>query len=296
MQIKPVTRRGSKLRALIYGPTFSGKTATCLRMGKVFTGDMGKVVLIDTEAGRGKHFLNTEIGGVSIEQYLYGEIEPPFNLRKFIEALDAAEKMPGVEFIIIDGLSALWAGPGGLLEKKLELDRDNPMKLSTWDAIGKDLNEFIRVRLMRSPKHIICTARGKNEWVQVPKDDGKMGFSLVGVGPEIRKNVPFEFDFVFDIQPVTHEVMAVKDATMILPLDRSFLLDEKVIATIRDWLDLGTGVPENQQIVESVGGAVRRCPDCNAAMALQREDEVVGQIVLVYYCKGCRAVKRVKKA
>ncbi len=61
-------------------------------------------------------------------------------------------------------------------------------------------------------------------------------------------------------------------------------------------LTLGTGVPENQQIVESVGGAVRRCPDCNAAMALQREDEVVGQIVLVYYCKGCRAVKRVKKA
>ena len=125
------------------------------------------------------------------------------------------------------------------------------MKLSTWDAIGKDLNEFIRVRLMRSPKHIICTARGKNEWVQVPKDDGKMGFSLVGVGPEIRKNVPFEFDFVFDIQPVTHEVMAVKDATMILPLDGLLLERDHRDYPGADW----NRVPENQLEVESG----RRC-------------------------------------
>ena len=97
-------RRKAKLRLAITGPAGSGKTYGALL---VAFGLGGKIALLDTENGSG--YLYSALGGYNV-----CSINAPFSVQKYIDAIKDAEQS-GYDTLILDSISAEWAGTGVLL-------------------------------------------------------------------------------------------------------------------------------------------------------------------------------------
>ena len=72
--IKKATRQGVKPLIGMYGKSGSGKTMSALLLARGLAGASGRVVLIDSESGRGSIFADLIPGGYSVV-----DIEPPFS-------------------------------------------------------------------------------------------------------------------------------------------------------------------------------------------------------------------------
>jgi len=99
-------RRKAKLRLAITGPAGSGKTYSALLIA---FGIGGKTALLDTENGSGD--LYSALGDYDI-----CSISAPFTVQKYIDAIKSAEQA-GYDILILDSISAEWAGSGGVLKQ-----------------------------------------------------------------------------------------------------------------------------------------------------------------------------------
>ena len=107
-------RRKAKLRLAITGPSGSGKTYSALL---VAFGIGGKIALLDTENGSGDLYS-------SLGDYDVCQISAPFTVQKYIDAIKDAENS-GYDVLILDSISAEWAGSGGLLNLHTQLTSNN---------------------------------------------------------------------------------------------------------------------------------------------------------------------------
>ena len=107
-------RRKAKLRLAISGPAGSGKTFGALQIA---FGIGGKIALLDTENGSGD--LYSALG-----DYDVCSISAPFSVQKFIDAIKDAENS-GYDVLILDSISAEWAGTGGLLNLHTQITSAN---------------------------------------------------------------------------------------------------------------------------------------------------------------------------
>jgi hypothetical protein len=90
------------------GASGSGKTYSALETAYGLAGPDGKVALLDTEAGRAKHYAD-------VFRFKHGDLRPPFTPQRFLEAIRAAEKAK-FDVLIIDSASDEYEGEGGLQE------------------------------------------------------------------------------------------------------------------------------------------------------------------------------------
>lgn len=192
MRYMPAKRHDSKLIVCLYGESGSGKTFSALMLARGLVGPGGKIALLDTESGRGSLYADVIPGG-----YLTDQMAPPFHPKRFVEALDDAEK-GGIDVLVIDSGSHEWEGDGGVLDMAGAIEKKTGKSgLHCWAEPKSEHGKWL-LRMLQSPIHVIICLRAKHKsrQVKVKREGG-------GVKTEIVKDEeasPIQSDtFIFEM-------------------------------------------------------------------------------------------------
>lgn len=236
MSFKKAERFLTNPTIAVTGPTGSGKTFSALRMASGIAKSMGKrFAVIDAENGSAS---------------LYSEyfdfdtlnLTPPFTTEKYIKAISDAEK-GGYCALVIDSITHAWAGEGGLLEQKAQLDaRPGSNHWTNWNPIkAKDL-KFKSAYLHSSIPFLIATMRSKMEYAQ-SEDGGKKKVQKVGMAPVQSDGIEYEFSVVLDVA-MNHECEVSKDRTHLFEKSPIFTITEATGELLVNWRQGGKERPK----------------------------------------------------
>lgn len=113
--LRPAIASEAKPLIGLYAESGKGKTKSALLLAKGFAGDMKRVVMIETESGRGEAYADdAEVGGFSVVS-LRGDFSP----KTYGAAITEAERGLA-SVLIIDSASHEWEGVGGVLAMAAE--------------------------------------------------------------------------------------------------------------------------------------------------------------------------------
>lgn len=113
-----VPRTNTPLIIGLAAPSGGGKTLSALELAHGFQDVQGgKIGMLDSEAGRGNHYQDTEMASDKTRKYKYeyAKFSAPFRPMNYQENIAAAVKQ-GIKHLIIDSMSHMHEGPGGILE------------------------------------------------------------------------------------------------------------------------------------------------------------------------------------
>lgn len=235
MKFGKAMRKKAKLRLALTGPSGSGKTYGALQIA---VGIGGKIALIDTEKGSAS--LYSHLAGFDVL-----ELEPPYTPERFIEAVQAAERA-GYDVLIIDSITHEWSGVGGCLELVDDIAKAKYRgnSWSAWNDITPRHRNFLD-SLLRSPMHIIATARSKTETAQT-EENGRKKVVKLGMKAEQRDGVEYEFTTVLDIIHDGHAAVATKDRTGLFADKDPKQITPATGKALLDWLESGEVMPESE--------------------------------------------------
>ena len=184
------TKEQAKARVALAGPTGSGKTWTGMVLATVFSGGE-QFAVIDTERGSASKY----VGPFKFHRLNMYEYDP----RDLIKAIGAADKR-GFPCLMVDSLSRFWSGKSGMLELV-----DNSAKrnyagnsFGGWKDARPIENDMIEAMLGYSG-HLIVTMRTKTAYEVTKNDRGQVIPVKIGLQPEQRQGIEYEFDIVGDM-------------------------------------------------------------------------------------------------
>jgi hypothetical protein len=93
-------------------------------------------------------------------------------------------------------------------------------------------------KILTAPAHIICTARGKDEWLMEEKN-GKQVPKKVGLGSQTDKDISYEMMLSIQIDQDTHIAHADKDNTGLWDEKRYTVITKKDGEELYDWCENG---------------------------------------------------------
>ena len=228
------------VKALISGPSGSGKSYSALRVASGIAERVGKgtkVGYIGTEGMRDKLYANEfDYDLISLDEY-----SPDYYIAALDTFLDA-----GYKVIIMDSLTHLW----NWIQDQVQLTTKGDNTFQAWGKYKKE-NKKVIEKILLAPAHIIVTARGKDEYVLEANSRGKMAPRKVGVGAQQDKDIEYEYMVTWMIDQDTHVAEAVKDNTHIFE-GKLKILDEKSGAALYDWANDGDPVKSPAQRAEEV--------------------------------------------
>jgi len=169
-----------KARIGICGAAGSGKTLSAL---KIASGIGQRIALVDTEN-------NSSVLYADRIDFDVLNIEPPFEIDKYIKAIHQAESA-GYDVLILDSISHAWAGEGGLLDTQGKLADGGMNSFTAWRKLTPQHNAFIEA-MIRSKLHLIATMRSKMDYVVETNEKGKSVPKKVGLAPIQREGMDFE--------------------------------------------------------------------------------------------------------
>lgn len=208
-------RERAKLKVCLTGASGGGKTLSSLYLAYGMTGDWGKIAVIDSERGRALMYANRSDLGTG--EFLHCDLEPPYTVDRYIEAMREAEKLVGEDgVIIIDSGSHAWKGTGGVLDAKEQIAQQRgKTDFSAWNDAGKIQNKFIDT-IMDLNCDTIVTLRSKVSYTQeVDPETGKTRVRKLGLEPEQKNDFEYEMTLVMDVDKDTHNVSIIKDNTFL---------------------------------------------------------------------------------
>lgn len=228
LQIKKATRQAVRLKLNVQGPSGSGKTLGALALAFALAPHK-RVCVIDTE---------NESASLYADQYAFDTITlgSPYTTAKYEEAIVMAVKA-GYEVLVIDSLSHQWAGPGGILARKEQMDARGGNTWTNWASFTKEHERF-KALLMNAPVHVVSTTRSKQDYIVETGDGKKAAPKKVGLAPVQREGMEYEFSVVFELQ-MDHRATASKDRTGMFDGQLIDLLGEEVGESLRGWLSSG---------------------------------------------------------
>ena len=228
------------VKALIGGPSRSGKSYSALRVATGIAGREGegtKIGYIGTEGMRDKLYANEfNYDLISLEEYSSDYYEAA--LDAFLEA--------GYKVIIIDSMTHLW----NWVQDQVQLTTKGDNTFQAWGKYKKE-NKKIIEKILLAPAHIIVTARGKDEYVLEANSRGKMAPRKVGVGAQQDKDIEYEYMVTWMIDQDTHLAEAAKDNTHIFE-GKIKVLDEKDGEALYNWANDGDPVKSPKERAEEV--------------------------------------------
>jgi hypothetical protein len=241
MAMRKAQRQKAKLRLGMSGPAGSGKTFGSLLIAFGITGTWEDICLIDTENHSGDLYADYHQNGTDIGEYNIIDLSAPYSPDKYVAAIKECER-EGIKVIIIDSLTHAWAGEGGLLDKKGQMEKKpGANSWTAWRDITPMHNQLVET-ILQSSCHIIATLRAKMEHVQEKDSNGKTIIRKVGMNPIQRDGMEYEFTSFIDIDQ-DHQATCSKD--------RTSMFDGKVwtpgIETGRvllEWLETGIDVAQ----------------------------------------------------
>jgi hypothetical protein len=202
MEIKKATRQGVKPLIGFYGESGSGKTMTALLLARGFVGDAGKIVLIDTESGRGSLYADVIPGGYDVL-----ELREPFSPERYIEAIQTAEKS-GAGIVVIDSASHEWEGIGGVTDlavtvskraaEKWNKDWDGNVQFGHWKEPKMQHSKFM-LKMLQSSLPVIVCLRAKYKSRQLKGTQQMVADGIIKQG-DIGKSLVLKDEFTTPIQ------------------------------------------------------------------------------------------------
>jgi len=248
--VKPAVREAVPPLVVLWGPSGSGKTYSALKLGRGLVGPEGKIVVIDTENGRAKFYADM-VGG-----WHHVDFQPPFDPQRYSAAMKAAEDA-GADVIVIDSMSHVWDGEGGVLDMADNARSARGKALTGVAKFKAPKTQFKRMQnnLLRSRVPVIFCLRAKQLNVQVGQgDDAKILDK--GLTPICERNFIFEATVSIllgpDHRPVFQSTEDFKCNPAIpavkIPegasaaIKRGAYLDEATGAAIAEWLGGGEAV------------------------------------------------------
>jgi hypothetical protein len=164
--IKRATRQGIKPLIGLYSESGCGKTYSSLLLARGLVGPAGKIVMIDTESGRGSLYADVLPGGYDVI-----ELESPFSPERYIEALNCAAAS-GAGVVTVDSASHAWENIGGVLDMAAENEaKSGRAGLHNWKEPKLEHAKFL-LAMLRFPLPLIVCLRAKYKTRQT-KENGK---------------------------------------------------------------------------------------------------------------------------
>lgn len=231
LQIKHAKREQIYVKALIGGPSGSGKSYSALRIATGIAkreGDGAKIGYIGTEGVRDKLYANEfDYDLISLEEY-----SPDYYAAAIDAFIDA-----GYKILIVDSMTHLW----NWVQEQVQLTAKGGD--STFQAWGKykKPNKQVVEKILLAPAHVIVTGRGKDEYVMETNSKGKLSPKKVGIGVQQDKDIEYEYMVTWMLDQETHIAETAKDNTHIFEGKLS-VLDEKAGEELFDWANDGEPV------------------------------------------------------
>lgn len=223
----PATKAQRKARIALAGPSGSGKTWTALILATTLG---SKVAVVDTERGSASLY-SDDFTFDALDLYTFS----PEDLPKIL----AAAAAQGYDVVVIDSLSHFWMGAGGMLEQVDRVSsRSGGNSFAGWKAMRPAERAMIDA-LLAYPGHVIVTMRTKTEFVVEEDSRGKKVPRKIGLKPEQRDNIEYEFDVVGELDDENNLVIT-KTRCRALAGQIVRKPDADLGKTILGWLDSGT--------------------------------------------------------
>jgi hypothetical protein len=238
----PAKREQAKARIALAGPSGSGKTYTALSLATVL-GD--RVAVIDTEHGSASKYAAVHgDDGFTFDALNLDNFDP----RNLVQALAAATQA-GYPVVVVDSLSHFWSGVGGMLEQADNAARKYGGNTFAGWKDARPMERQLIEAMLAYPGHVIVTMRSKTEYVIEENDRGRKTPRKVGMKPEQRDGIEYEFDIVGDLDV---------ENTLIITKTRCSQLAGAVIRkpgkdlaeTVLGWLSGGAEAPDPMTYVE----------------------------------------------
>ena len=221
------------LKALLTGASGSGKSQSALEMATGLFNKCGGtgIAYIGTEGDRDKLYAQqkSKHGGYTFEYDLL-QLTEPYSTDSYIAAINEALDA-GYKVIIIDGLSAEWKYLNDLHDKMPGNSFTNWSKL-------KPKHRELTNKILQAEAHIICCARGKDEWVLEEKN-GKQVPKKVGLGSQTDKDISYEMMLSLQLDQDTHVAHADKDNTGLWGENRYSVITAKDGEALYEWCESG---------------------------------------------------------
>jgi len=219
----------AKARVAFSGPSGSGKTYWSLQMATELA-DGGKIAVIDTERSSASLYA---------DKFAFDTLSfsPPYNPQRLVEVLRVAEQEE-YAVVVIDSLTHFWSGKGGTLEIVEEANARLNNSYRAW-AVGTPIQQQMIDALLSFNGHIVVTMRSKTEWAMDKNEKGKTEIRKVGLAPQQRDGIEYEFTLVFDID-AQHRASVSKTRCVALA-DRTFTPanSQEALDTFTTWLNAG---------------------------------------------------------
>ena len=249
-------RKKAKLRLGLDGPSGSGKTHSALLVASGLVS--GNIFVIDTE----RDSATLEIGKPGIPDFFHAPLSPPYTPARYQEYIRGAVN-EGAELIIIDSLSHAWSGSGGVLDMhdKAAKAQRSGNSWAAWREVTPEHNALVDA-ILNTPCHIICTMRTKTAWEVVENDKGKKAPQKIGLKPEQREGMEYEFTSVLDLSLEGHIATSSKDRTSLFD-GRHFVPNAETGKELLEWLNAGRDPLEisRELVVRNRGGELEE-EDC----------------------------------
>jgi len=186
---RPASRSNAKPLIGLYAESGKGKTTSALMLACGFVGgDMSKVGMIETEAGRGEaNAGDPVIGGYQVLS-LSGDFSPA-NYGKAIQAAEQAR----LSALIIDSASHEWEGAGGVLSMAADNQAAGKKGPIVWQRPKMEHQREFMLRIMQTPiPLVIVCMRAKYPMKEIPVNGKKEWTRSKELEPKQADDILFE--------------------------------------------------------------------------------------------------------
>lgn len=231
MAFVKAVREKVNAKVMFTSPSGGGKTQSMLEMATGLAKKVGgRIAFIGTEGDRDRLYAGKKSPH---GDYIYDydllqltDFSPESYIAAINEAVDA-----GYKVIIVDSLTHEWKYMNDLHDKMPGNSFTNWSKL-------KPRHHKLNEKILEAPAHILCSARGKDDWVLEEKN-GKQVPKKVGIGSQTDKDITYEVMLSLQIDQDTHIAHADKDNTGLWGMDRYTVVTAKDGEALYDWCENG---------------------------------------------------------
>ena len=277
LSFQKAKREQVRIKINIAGPAGSGKTMSSLLLGygliKSEHPDWSEekiwdsICVCDSECGSASLYVGTQIGPTVIGAYNVINLAPPFTAQLYMDAIHMAEQHD-MAVIIIDSLSHVWTGEGGLLDEQGKIAARSNNSYTSWRTISPQYTKLVDT-ILQSSSHIITCARAKMEYQQTVNEAGKKQVKAIGMGLELRAGYEYEVSVNFMLDN-DHVANATKDRTGIFD-GQYFVISADTGAKLYAWLSSGAPPVDKPAVPEPVKATAKAQPEA-AEMQEQATD------------------------
>jgi len=221
MHLQQAERKRAKLRLNIASPSGFGKTYGSLLIAHGITDNWQTIAVIDTENDSAS--LYSHLG-----PYKTMTLTPPYSPDRYIEAIKVCENA-GMDVIIIDSITQIWKGQGGLLEYQNSLGG----RYQDWAKATPLYQRWLNT-ILQSKCHIITTNRKKQGYNMITEGN-KTKVEKAGLDDEIRDGYEYEMTVAFEIINDKHLAKTSKDRTQLFDGKPEFIISEQTGKQLINW-------------------------------------------------------------